>query len=95
MFSSQYEEHLAHSAPCASRWDGFDRGDIGNHEECDQGSRVIGRMSSSRGRVEVVELWSDDLTQYEVTVDGNRVHSTDDRAQALTVGRWWVKGCPS
>lgn len=95
MFSSQYEEHLAHSAPCSSRWDGFDRGDIGNHEERDQGSRVIGRMSSSRGRVEVVELWSDDLTQYEVTVDGNRVHSTDDRAQALTVGRWWVNGCPS
>lgn len=23
----QYEEHLAHSAPCSSRWDGFDRGD--------------------------------------------------------------------
>lgn len=23
----QYEEHLAHSAPCSSQWDGFDRGD--------------------------------------------------------------------
>lgn len=21
------QEHIAHSAPCASRWDGFDRGD--------------------------------------------------------------------
>ena len=27
MFTNQYEEHLAHSAPCSSRWDGFDRGD--------------------------------------------------------------------
>lgn len=27
MHATQYEEHLAHSAPCASRWDGFDRGD--------------------------------------------------------------------
>ena len=27
MYANQYEEHLAHSAPCASRWDGFDRGD--------------------------------------------------------------------
>lgn len=26
----QYEEHLAHSAPCNSRWDGFDRGDVGD-----------------------------------------------------------------
>jgi hypothetical protein len=24
---NQYEEHLSHSAPCNSRWDGFDRGD--------------------------------------------------------------------
>ena len=27
MHANQYEEHLAHSAPCASRWDGLDRGD--------------------------------------------------------------------
>ena len=27
MPTDQHEEHLAHSAPCASRWDGFDRGD--------------------------------------------------------------------
>lgn len=26
----QYEEHLAHSAPCNSRFDGFDRGDQGD-----------------------------------------------------------------
>ena len=94
MYSSQYEEHLAHSAPCASRWDGFDRGDLGNDER-DQGTRVIGRMDSSRGRVVVTELWSDDWTGYEVAVDAQRVHSTDDRAEALTVARWWVKGCPA
>jgi len=29
MFANQYEEHLAHSAPCSSQWDGFDRGDSG------------------------------------------------------------------
>lgn len=28
MFADQYEEHLADSSPCASRWDGFDRGDV-------------------------------------------------------------------
>jgi hypothetical protein len=27
VYTDQYEEHLAHSTPCASRWDGFDRGD--------------------------------------------------------------------
>lgn len=30
MYTDQYEEHLAHSAPCTSRWDGWDCGDIGN-----------------------------------------------------------------
>lgn len=34
MYESQYEEHLAHSATCSSRWDGFDRGDADwNYEE--------------------------------------------------------------
>lgn len=27
------QEHLDHSAPCASRWDGFDRGDIDYADE--------------------------------------------------------------
>ena len=27
MYIDKYEEHVADSAPCASRWDGFDRGD--------------------------------------------------------------------
>lgn len=33
MSTNQYEEHLAHSEPCASRWDGFDRGDLGTSHE--------------------------------------------------------------
>ena len=28
MYTDQYQEHIDHSAPCASRWDGFDRGDL-------------------------------------------------------------------
>lgn len=28
-----YQEHLDHSAPCASRWDGFCRGDAGFGED--------------------------------------------------------------
>lgn len=27
------QEHLDHSAPCVSRWDGFDRGDIDHEDE--------------------------------------------------------------
>jgi hypothetical protein len=98
MFANQYEEHLAHSAPCASRWDGFDRGDDGRWEDCpaDQGQRVIGRMTSGGGyRVEITEFWCDDSLTYEVAVDGHRVHATDDRAQAVTVARWWMAGCPA
>ena len=30
MFADPYQEHLAHSAPCSSRFDGFDRGDQGD-----------------------------------------------------------------
>ena len=95
MFSNQYEEHLAHSAPCASRWDGFDRGDDGQEIVQDQGKRVIGRMTSGGGyRVEIVEYWFDASFDYEVLVDGRRVHNTDTRENAVTVARWWMNGCP-
>ena len=39
MFNSQHEEHLAHSAPCASRFDGFDRGDSCDYDE--EGNRIV------------------------------------------------------
>ena len=39
MYTDQYEEHLAHSAPCASRWDRFDRGDVDWDYEEEQRAR--------------------------------------------------------
>lgn len=95
MFGNQYEEHLA-SLPDNSRWDGFDRGDIGQEEDLNQGSRVIGRMTSGGGyRVEITEFWCDDWTFFEVSIDGDRVHSTEERANAIIVARWWMNGCPN
>jgi hypothetical protein len=94
MFATQYEEHLA-SQPDNSRWDGFDRGDAGREEDLDQGSRVIGRMASGGGyRVQITEFWYSGNTDFEVSVDGRRVHSTEDRANATVVARWWMDGCP-
>ena len=95
MFSNQYEEHLS-SQPDNSRWDGFCRGDSNAADDLDQGQRVIGRMTSGGGyRVEIVECWNGDDVFFEVLVDGNRVHSADDRADAIIVGRWWMAGCPN
>ena len=95
MHANQHEEHLAHSAPCSSRWDGFDRGDDNNAEDKDQGTRVIGRMNSNRGKVVVLELWDGDWTGYELRIGGVLVFSTGDRNQALVAGRWWVKNFPA
>lgn len=97
MFTSQYDEHIA-SQPDSSRWDGFDRGDT--HLQEHQGSRVIGRMTSEGGcKVIITEYWFDGYSgfwsDYEVSIDGARVHSTDDRANAITVARWWMAGCPA
>ena len=91
---THYEEHLAHSAPCTSRWDGWDRGDT--TIEVDQGSKVIGRMTSGGGyKVEIIEHWAGRDTYFEVLVDGKQVHWTDDdRTKAVVVARWWMKGCP-
>ncbi len=87
-------EHLADTAPCNSRFDGFDRGDT--DFEPDMGQRTVGRMTSGGGyRVEIIEYWCDVMSHYEVLIDGNRVHSTDDRANAVIVARWWMNGCPA
>jgi len=88
----KYQEHLDHSAPCSSRFDGFDRGD--ENQQRDQGSRVIGRMTSSRGQVKIVESWCEYDVAFDVFVDGKRVHSAEDRSEAITVARWWMAGCP-
>jgi len=90
---NHYQEHLAHSAPCTSRWDGFDRGDT--DFTVDSGSKVIGRMTSGGGyKVEIIETWSGCYADFDVLVDGKRVHNTEDRATAIVVARWWLNGCP-
>lgn len=99
MNAAHHQEHLDHSAPCASRWDGFDCGDLGRTDfgTCDLRTRVIGRMTSEAGlRVVITEESCDDIDLHFVTVDGARVTSLlDDRAAAVTVARWWMAGCPA
>lgn len=98
MYANQYEEHLAHSASCNSRWDGFDRGDL-DAVDCaaDQGERVIGRMTNEAGkRVVIVEQYCDDFRNYQVHIDGKCVFdNSEDRTRAITVARWWMAGCPA
>lgn len=94
------EDHERNYNP-ADRFAGFDRGDAGRDAayDVDCGERIIGRLTSEAGqRIVVRELWHDDLRAYEVLVDGNCVYSdfdAADRERALTVGRWWLAGCPA
>lgn len=95
MYLNQYQEHLAHSWPCNSRFDGFCRGDVGN-DEPDTGSRVIGRMTSAGGyRVTLTEFWSEFDSCFEVHVNAKSVHFTHDHAEALAVARWYMDRCPA
>jgi len=94
-YANQYEEHLA-SQPDNSRWDGFDRGDLGRDEPvC--GETVIGRMTNGAGqRVVIVEEFAGDIECHKVLVDGDCVFFEEDaRARAITVARWWMAGCPA
>lgn len=97
MYASQYEEHLAHSAPCTSRWDGFDRGTLWTDEPSIT-ERVIGRMTSEAGQrvvIREVEFDAGDK-EHSVWVDGARVFcDLDCRSRAITVARWWMNGCPA
>ncbi len=92
-----YEEHLAHSAPCSSRWDGFDRGTDWSDEPT-WFERVIGRMANGAGQrvvIREVEFEAGDC-EYSVYVDGDRVFcDLDCRARAIEVARWWMAGCPA
>lgn len=96
MFMNQYEEHVAHSAPCNSRFDGFDRGTSWADEEFFT-SKVIGRMTNGAGqRVEIVEECACGDTFHKVIVDGGCVFFEEDcRARAVAVARWWMNGCPA
>lgn len=97
MFTNQYEEHIAHSAPCASRWDGFDRGTTWDDEPFVT-ERVIGRMTNEAGqRVAINEAVFNDGSDshYTVLVNGREVFAESDKARAIRVARWWMDGCPA
>lgn len=96
MFANQYEEHVAHSAPCASRWDGFDRGTLWD-DEPGFTERVIGRMTNEAGqRVVIREVDFEVDKEYSVWVGGARVFcDLDCKDRAITVARWWMDGCPA
>ena len=84
-------EHIRDSAPCTSRFDGFDCGDLGREENLDQGARVVGRMTPSQGyKVEIIELWSGDFSAHQVVVAGTLVYTADDLPEAVIVARRWL-----
>ena len=90
---NQYDEHIRDSAPCNSRFDGFDCGDLGREEILDQGTRVVGRMTASQGyKVEIIELWSGDFSAHQVVVAGTLVYTADDLPEAVIVARRWLTG---
>ena len=93
MFTNQYEEHLAHSAPCNSKWDGFDRGTVWADEEF-YSETVIGRMTNAAGqRVVIAEEIARDDTFYRVEVDGECVFFEQcPRYRAVNVARSWMNG---
>ena len=97
MFANQYEEHLAHSAPCNSRWDGFDRGTVWADEKPEVTTLIIGRMTNDAGQLVVIEeIRCEDLVFHSVLVDGDRCFwEEDNRQRAITVARWWMAGCPA
>lgn len=95
MYANHYEEHLA-SQPDNSRWDGFDRGDIG-YDDTQEVILVIGRMTNGRGqRVVITEEQAGDFVGHRVAIDGATVFWEEGaRARAIAVGRWWMAGCPA
>jgi hypothetical protein len=87
---NQYDEHIRDSAPCTSRFDGFDCGDL---EVSDQGTRVVGRMTATQGyKVEIVECWSDYDSIYQILVAGMVVQTAEDYPEAVIVARRWLTG---
>lgn len=97
MYANQLEEHIAHSATCNSRWDGFDRGTVWADEQYVT-ERVIGRMTSEAGKRVVISeaSFSDGGEHYTVSINGgNPVFDSWDKQQAIAVARWWMDGCPA
>lgn len=87
----KYAEHLRDSAPDNSRFDGFDRGDLGS-DETQTTETVIGRMRCWHGKVEVVEVTCGYDSDFYVRVNGRMVTELMARDRAIEVGRWWVNG---
>lgn len=93
MYANQYEEHMAHSAPCSSRWDGFDRGDTGILRTT---HTCIGRMTNPTGqRVAITHVvtedgWGDSFGEYVVTVSGKVVFTSEDHDKAIRAAKWWM-----
>ncbi len=89
-------EHIADTAPCNSRFDGFDRGDT-DFEPDQPTFRWIGRMTSEAGyRVSILETQFAYDTLFDVFVDGRCVFCEfDNREGAIRVARWWMDGCPA
>jgi hypothetical protein len=94
MYATQYEEHIAHSASCNSRWDGFDRGDANDVVETPT-ERCIGRMTNAAGqRITIIETDFGTDKEFAVYVDGSKVFADFDcRVRAIQVARWWMDGC--
>lgn len=86
-----YQEHLDHSAPCSSRWDGFDRGDIGQGDagvDYPTEKSVIGRMTNPFGqRVVVAEMEYDGAVCFSVAVDGEYTDWANERDEAIRLAR--------
>jgi len=99
MFANQYEEHLAHSAPCSSQWDGFDRGDSERDVDfVEIITTIIGRMTNNAGQRVVIEevTFGPSEVYHTVLVNGAKVFwELNSRQQAITVARWWMAGCPA
>lgn len=99
MSFAQYQEEVdfANNYNPADKFAGFDRGDAGraDFDAADVGQRVVGRLTNDAGqRVEIIEDYCDDLSLYFVRVDGDCVTCLlDNRAEAVTVARWWMNGC--
>jgi hypothetical protein len=91
MNMTQYEEHIRDSAPCTSRFDGYDRGDLGREEILDQGTRVVGRMTATQGyKVEIIECWNGDFSMHQILVAGMVVQTAEDYPEAVIVARRWL-----
>ena len=75
---NQYDEHIRDSAPCTSRFDGFDCGDLGRPEMFDLIDDEDMYMNPSTGSVDTLDGWypyteADGLVLVTLDADGSWV----------------------